>query len=215
MKGFTLIEMLTVVLIVAILSAVALPQYKRVIDKARVPQVIARMRAYYDSSERLAGEFGYRSYAKLIAAKGERKYSFSRLDVDLSGCLDVPDADNSTSGGASAGGDVVLNCSDWAYRILAPMQTTEIGGRVDSVPQPGKRYYVAARKLRTPYKDTYILQDRETMELFCQPAGAACSAIGAANCDLSACEAFDLEPKCAGVHFGVLGYPTDTPCGAN
>ena len=199
----------------AILSAVALPQYKRVIDKARVPQVIARMRAYYDSSERLAGEFGYRSYAKLIAAKGERKYSFSRLDVDLSGCLDVPDADNSTSGGGSAGGDVVLNCSDWAYRILAPMQQIVVDGQVDGKPKPDARYYVAARKLRTPYKDTYILQDRETMELFCQPAGAACSAIGAANCDLSACEAFDLEPKCAGVHFGVLGYPTDTPCGAN
>lgn len=193
MRGFTLIEMLTVVLIVAILSAVALPQYRRVIDKARVPEIITNLRMFYESSERLAGEFGYRSYAKLIAVKGEKGYAFDRLDTRV--CSTYGET------AAEADSDVILRCTDWAYRLYK--QGTDA------------HYYVAARKLKNPYKDTYILLDRETMELFCQPAGAVCSSIGAANCDLSACEAYDLDPKCAGVHFGVVNHATDTPCGAN
>lgn len=51
-KGFTLIEMLVVVLIVAILAAVAVPQYQLAVYKTKMHTVLAVMRAIKDAQER-------------------------------------------------------------------------------------------------------------------------------------------------------------------
>ena len=157
-KGFTLTELLAVVMIVAILMGVGLPQYRKAVEKARVTEAISMLRSIYDSSERLAGEFGYRSYAALVASKGENNYSFARMDMF--------DTAQLPRGCSLAGGDSLsaassnaMDCKRFSYRAL--------------LQGANGRYYAAAKLLRGPHKGTYIVFDRDEQELYCKPKTGA------------------------------------------
>ncbi len=169
-KGFTLVELLAVLMIVAILTAVGLPQYSKVVDKSRVTEALSILRTIYDSSERLAGEFGYRSYKQLIAKKSVQlgynasDYSFPRLDM-----FD----ENKLPAGCVLGPDkTMLRCTRFDYKI-------------------DENGYVAAKYKGRHYPGTYILLNRSTLTLSCQPTGE----------DEEACDTFGLDVNRAGVVF--------------
>ncbi|MDO5764357.1 MAG: prepilin-type N-terminal cleavage/methylation domain-containing protein [Elusimicrobiales bacterium] len=156
-KGFTLIELLSVVLIIAILTAVGLPQYRRVVQKARAAEAESMMRSIYDSSERLAGEFGYRSYDKLVAAKGSANYSFKRLDMF--------DAANLPANCSLRDDGQRLQCSKFDYKI--------------SVKDSSGNSYVAA-KLKVKPEGVLLLLNRNEndLDLYCQGTEDQCDIFG-------------------------------------
>lgn len=78
MKGFTLLEMLVVVLIIGILVSVAMPQYQRAVERSRAIEAITIARS-------------------MIAAQNRSLDAFPNLPVDNRAALDVTFSDGTWS----------------------------------------------------------------------------------------------------------------------
>ena len=87
-KGFTLLELLMVVIIIAILAAIALPQYLRVAERSRSSEALQNLSVIRSAESRLKAE------------KGDYNNDLSKLDVD------VPKYDETHYG-----------TTDWAFTV--------------------------------------------------------------------------------------------------
>jgi prepilin-type N-terminal cleavage/methylation domain-containing protein len=71
-KAFTLIELLVVVLIIGILAAIALPQYRYAVEKAKYTALIPEMKALYNAIQ------------IFILTNGRNPQSLADLDIEAS-----------------------------------------------------------------------------------------------------------------------------------
>ncbi len=114
MKGFTLLELLVVVLIIGILSSVALPQYQKAVWKSRASALISSVKSVGQAAE------VYR------LANGAYPHAFADLDVDLG--LPVKGGSPSCGNGLASTTDglrgndmyeVMVNVRDDAYGLIS------------------------------------------------------------------------------------------------
>ncbi len=72
-KGFTLLELLVVILIIGILAAIALPQYRRAKEKSEASELLINVKALHEAQQRY------------YLANGTFATNFDDLDINLSG----------------------------------------------------------------------------------------------------------------------------------
>jgi len=77
-KGFTLLELLVVVLIIGILASIALPQYNKAVEKARVTEALLNIKAIEESAQRYILANGYPQAGTNVTGE-------DFLDIELSG----------------------------------------------------------------------------------------------------------------------------------
>lgn len=118
-KGFTLVELLIVVLIIGVLSGIALPQYRKVVARSRFTRAQVMAKSIYDSVERYLAVWGKDSWYDLPVDK--RK--LSRLDIGATRLLpagfSLNDSTNTISGGGFSyqwlGSTVGITATSGAY----------------------------------------------------------------------------------------------------
>ena len=128
-SGFTLLELLVVVLIIGILATIAIPQYRRAVEKSRGAQVLSLLHTLAQSTQ------------EYYLVKGEYPNSWDELSVDIpwtenqkwhryGGCM----LDTKSNGNWSAQLENCGNLANWFALYIGRLSGSYAGGGFAYVP---------------------------------------------------------------------------------
>ena len=149
-QAFTLIELLVVVLIIGILAAVALPQYTKAVEKARLAEILTNVDALDKA-------------VKLYRLTGnEETVGLHDLDVELGGCKDEE------YGCSTKNASYVFTCGQYYYCDLYVVRAD--GGCDINSSCDGAKYiiYVAWTKSGEMGKACMPMSDSKVGEYICK-----------------------------------------------
>ena len=129
--AFTLIELLVVVLIIGILAAVAVPQYKKAVERSKATEAISLLSSIA------------KAYQTYYLANGEYATKFEQLDVDL------PFTGKTEFHSPTYVKDTKSN-KDWSFEIYVNSSVTSLwAARIDGK-YKGAGFYVSMYKSSGP-----------------------------------------------------------------
>ena len=120
-KAFTLIELLVVVLIIGILSAVALPQYQKAVEKARLAEALQMVSSFQKGVDALClADPNFQD--EIIGCEGETDNKCGVLDIDVEGPLTCDQSDGDNCRGKYFAYDGYGACNDVIYLYVMRYQ---------------------------------------------------------------------------------------------
>ena len=113
-SGFTLIELLVVVIILSTLTAIALPQYRRAMDRSRAAEAMQILPALFEARERWMIEHGCKWRNGAISSCTEVLRA-AKLDIEMRG--DVVDNNTASNNDIDM---ISITTPNFLYNLVVP-----------------------------------------------------------------------------------------------